>query len=76
MTERAPEPFLKLFAYQHMSSPVQFICEPFSTMAKWVVETLPDNEERTIALRQLLEARNFAVRAIRLDVCGAPREIE
>lgn len=33
-------------------------------MAKNIVETLPQNPERTVALRKLLEAKDCAVRSL------------
>jgi hypothetical protein len=32
-------------------------------IANWMVETLPRNPERSVALRKLLEAKDAAVRA-------------
>jgi hypothetical protein len=36
----------------------------FCGLAEHVVETLPRNPERTVALRKLLEAKDAAVRAL------------
>lgn len=37
--------------------------KPFSDMAHWMVETLPQCAERSAGLRKLLEAKDCAVRA-------------
>jgi hypothetical protein len=37
--------------------------EPMDDTALWIIETLPRNPERTVALRKLLEAKDAAVRA-------------
>lgn len=58
------DPLLQFFAYAHLPPHLQDISEPFSRMAHNLVETLPRNPERTVALRKLLEAKDCAVRAI------------
>jgi hypothetical protein len=40
------------------------VSAPFGVLAKQVVENLPRNPERTVALRKLLEAKDAAVRAV------------
>ena len=39
------------------------IAGEFRTTARWLLETLPDGPELTVALRKLLEARDSAYRA-------------
>lgn len=63
MTDSAPETMLQFFAYEHLPEKLQAISKPFGEMAKWMVETLPRNPERTAGLRKLLEAKDCAVRA-------------
>lgn len=36
---------------------------PFADLARHIVDTLPRNPERTVALRKLLEAKDCAIRA-------------
>jgi hypothetical protein len=60
----AQEPMLQFFAYAHLPPHLQGISEPFCTLASLIVETLPRNPERTVALRKLLEAKDCAVRAV------------
>jgi hypothetical protein len=58
------EPMLQFFEYAHLPPRLQDISKEFSSVAKWIVETLPRNPERTVALRKLLEAKDCAVRAV------------
>jgi hypothetical protein len=54
---------LQFFKYEHLTLQQRAIAEPFSELAHKLVEMLPDNPERTVALRKLLESRDCAVRA-------------
>ncbi len=62
-TEQA-EPILQFFAFAHLPPHLQAVSQPFGEMAERIVETLPRNPERTVALRKLLEAKDAAVRAL------------
>lgn len=57
------EPILQFFAYEHLPPHLAAISAPFSSMANGLIEALPRNPERTVALRKLLEAKDAAVRA-------------
>jgi len=57
------EPLLQFFEFAHLPLALQVISRPFGELAHMVVETLPRNPERTVALRKLLEAKDCAVRA-------------
>lgn len=57
------EPILQFFAYAHLPAHLQSVSQPFSDLANDVIMFLPANEERTVALRKLLEAKDAAVRA-------------
>lgn len=57
------EPIMQFFAYEHLPAHLQEVSRPFGEMAKTIVETLPRNPERTVALRKLLESKDAAVRA-------------
>jgi hypothetical protein len=59
MTDR----MLQFFAYEHLPAHLQEISRPSGEMAEWIVETLPQNAERTAGLRKLLEAKDCIVRA-------------
>lgn len=54
---------LQFFAHEHLPAHLQAISRPFSELAHRIVDTLPSNPERTVALRKLLEAKDCAVRA-------------
>ena len=54
---------LNFFEYQHLPSHLQEISRPFAELAQQVAGRAPDNQETTIALRKLLEAKDAAVRA-------------
>lgn len=58
------EHILQFFAYAHLPAHLQAVSKPFGDLAQHVVETLPRNPERTVALRKLLEAKDAAVRAL------------
>jgi len=63
---KAPEPpehILQFFAFAHLPEKLQAISKPFGEMADRIVNTLPRNPERTVALRKLLESKDAAVRA-------------
>ena len=54
------EHILQFFAYQHLPQHLQAVSKPFGDMASQIVEMLPRNPERTVALRKLLEAKDAA----------------
>ena len=58
------EPIMQFFAYDHLPSHLAAVSEPFSALAHQIVDRLPRNAERTVALRKLLEAKDAAVRAL------------
>ena len=53
----------QFFVYEHLPPHLAEVSKPFAELAKVIVETLPRNPERTVALRKLLEAKDAAVRA-------------
>ena len=57
------EPIMQFFQYAHLPEVLQSISKPFGELAQVLVDTLPRNPERTVALRKLLEAKDAAVRA-------------
>lgn len=57
------EPIMQFFGYAHLPEEMQAISRPFSLLAQGLVDVLPRNPERTVALRKLLEAKDAAVRA-------------
>lgn len=59
----AQEPMLQFFEYGHLRDDLKEVSAIFAQVAKWIVNELPMNPERTVALRKLLEAKDCAVRA-------------
>ena len=59
-----PEHIMQFFSYNHLSEHLQVVSKPFCDLANLIVETVPRNPERTVALRKLLEAKDAAVRAV------------
>ena len=59
-----PDHILQFFAYEHLPPHLQTVSRPFGELAASIVETLPRNPERTVALRKLLESKDAAVRAL------------
>jgi ferritin-like protein len=55
---------LQFFNHEHLPEQLQPISKPLCDIAKWLEMVLPDNPERTTALRKLLEAKDCAVRAL------------
>ena len=60
----ATKHILQFFAYAHLPPHLQVVSEPFGKLAESLASTLPDNPEKTAALRKLLEAKDAAVRAV------------
>jgi len=63
MNDVTSDPMLQFFAYEHLPPDLQGFSKPFGDLARKLVDTLPRNPERTVALRKLLEAKDCAVRA-------------
>lgn len=62
-TPAPAEHIMQFFAYGHLPAELAAISRSFFMTAVWIVDTLPRNPERTVALRKLLEAKDAAVRA-------------
>ena len=54
---------MQFFNYKHLPEHMRDISKRFCLLAEWIDENLPDNPEKTEALRKLLEAKDAAVRA-------------
>jgi hypothetical protein len=67
------EPIMQFFRYDHLPPHLQAVSAPFGDIARDVVENLPRNPERTVALRKLLEAKDAAVRAVLFEPVEAVR---
>jgi hypothetical protein len=57
------EPLLQFFTFKHLPADQQLVPQAFCELAHGLVETLPQNPERGVALRSLLEAKDAAERA-------------
>jgi hypothetical protein len=64
VTTAGPDHIMQFFAFEHLPAALQAVSKPFGELAVLVVNTLPRNPERTVALRKLLEAKDAAVRAL------------
>lgn len=54
---------MQFFGYEHLREEYQTVSKPFGLLAQYITDNLPQNPERTVALRKLLEAKDAAVRA-------------
>lgn len=63
MLDVTQDRMLQFFGYEHLPAHLQAVSKPFAELAAALVEKLPSNPERTVALRKLLEAKDCAVRA-------------
>lgn len=55
---------LQFFEYSHLPTHLQAVSQPFHDLAHGLDGDLPDNAEKTTALRKLLESKDCAVRAV------------
>lgn len=55
---------LQFFEYSHLPGPLQEASRPFAELARKIALQWPNNEERDMALRKLLEAKDCAVRSL------------
>lgn len=63
MQQITGERLLTSFAYEHLPGELREVSMWFADLAVKVATVLPQNPERTVALRKLLEAKDCAVRA-------------
>ena len=54
---------LQFFQYSHLREDLRATSELFADLAEKIDFSLPDNSEKTTALRKLLEAKDCAIRA-------------
>jgi hypothetical protein len=59
-----PDRMAQFFTFAHLPDDLQAASRPFCELAERLMEELPENPERTVALRKLLEAKDAAVRAV------------
>lgn len=63
-TTRAITPLIQFFKYDHLPEHLKKVSQPFAELAYAMDDNLPNNPEKTTALRKLLEAKDCAVRAV------------
>lgn len=59
-----PDRMMQFFQYEHLPANLQAASKPFCELARHVEATWPQNAERTVTLRKLLEAKDAAVRSL------------
>ena len=59
-----PHALLQFFKYDHLPSHLQEVSKPFKELAEHIDLILPENPEKTVALRNLLVSKDCAVRAL------------
>ncbi len=55
---------MQFFFYDHLPEHLQETSRPFAQLASTMDEKLPDNPEKSVMLRKLLESKDCAIRAI------------
>lgn len=63
LMNKEKEYLTQFFKYDHLPTHLQEVSKPFHELAIFILDNLPKNQERTVALRKLLEAKDCAVRA-------------
>ncbi|MDT0472999.1 hypothetical protein RM863_12780 [Streptomyces sp. DSM 41014] len=63
MPDQTTPPILRYFEYAHLPEPLLSTSRNFSVLAHQLAAILPACEERDVALRKLLEAKDAGVRA-------------
>jgi hypothetical protein len=58
---------LQFFRFEHLPEKEALVALPFAQMANHLCAILPQNPERTVALRKLLESRDCALRALNYE---------
>lgn len=64
MDLREPHYLMQLFTYKHLPTHLQEVSKPICELAEHLDKTLPNNPEKTTALRKLREAKDCAVTAV------------
>lgn len=59
----AQDPIAEFFAFAHLKQPLADVSFTFARQALFILENVPRNAERTVALRKLLESKDAAVRS-------------
>ena len=68
MAEPTREKLMQFFDFEHLPKDMQEISRPFAILAREIHDKIyPDNIERNMCLRKLLEAKDCAVRSFMLN---------
>ncbi len=59
---------LMQFRFNHLPTHLQSVSRPFYSTAEWLIQNTPGSPERTLALRKLFEAKNYAVMGVILAI--------
>lgn len=62
--EKQQSYLMQLFKFEHLPASLQGTSKPFAELVVALDVALPNNLEKTTALRKLLEAKDCAVRAL------------
>ena len=57
-------PMMQFFDFSHLPANLREVSKSFHNLAVEIDAYLPNNPEKTVALRKLLEAKDCAVRAV------------
>lgn len=63
MEQPTQEHIMQFFTYEHLPEHLKTVSKPFCELAEFIVENVPRNQQRTIALNKVMEAKDAAVRA-------------
>lgn len=64
MMDEETRHIMQFFAYEHLTDNTWLTGASYSDLAKHLIFELPENQERGVALRKLLESRDAAMRAM------------
>lgn len=65
MSDVKPPDILRYFSHAHLrDESLRSVSQLFGELAQRLVEVLPNNAERSVALRKTLEAKDAAVRSL------------
>lgn len=70
MTPKKPHYLMQFFEYSHLPEHLQGKSKLFHGVAL-VIDEMPDNPEKSTALRKLLEAKDCAVRSVLMKGWGS-----
>jgi hypothetical protein len=72
--EEEYEDYMLVLGYEHLPPYLKNIAQPFADLARKLVDDLPQNPEKAIALKKLLETKDCAVRTLVVEHLKALEE--